>query len=356
MISKNRILILTPTALPTVTGNAMTVERWRRSLKKKDFVVEVAATDPLRVADLLGRIDRFQPDLIHLHHAFRAGALLLDPRIISLCTDLPLIVSPAGTDIYLDLENPERKETVIRILDTARAIVAQDPGTERRLKKLLPQKAGRIIRVPKASIWLGRDPYDLRTVAGCHPEDVLFFLPAGIRPVKGNLETLMAMKGVRAHRPNVRVIFAGPDLDSDYALWFKQEVARLYSFARWIPLIPPEAMCSAFEAADVVLNTSFSEALSNSLMEAIAAGRPILASDIPGNRLPVLGENGDLPAGYLFNPLDREDLIRHAIKLIDDHGMRQVFSQAGRSRAAQWPTPEEEAEGLMAAYETALAF
>jgi hypothetical protein len=89
-------------------------------------------------------------------------------------------------------------------------------------------------------------------------------------------------------------------------------------------------------------------------LEAIAAGRPVLASDIPGNRLPVLGENGGPPAGTLFDPHDQDDFIRHAIKLIDDERTRNAFGQAGRLRASQWPTPETEADGLIAAYMTAL--
>ena len=155
-------------------------------------------------------------------------------------------------------------------------------------------------------------------------------------------------------RPNIRVVFAGPTLDAAYTARFEQEVLRLNTFARWIPLIPPEAIRSALETADVVLNSSFSEGLSNSLLEAIAAGRPVLASDIPGNRLPVLGENGDPPAGTLFDPHNQDDFIRHAIRLIDDEKIRNVFGQAGRLRVSTWPTPETEADGLITAYMTAL--
>ena len=32
MKSPSRVLILTPTALPDITGNAVTVERWRQGL------------------------------------------------------------------------------------------------------------------------------------------------------------------------------------------------------------------------------------------------------------------------------------------------------------------------------------
>jgi glycosyltransferase involved in cell wall biosynthesis len=63
-------------------------------------------------------------------------------------------------------------------------------------------------------------------------------------------------------------------------------------------------MQSAYKESDIVLSSSFSEGFPNSLLEAAAAGKPILASDIPGNRQPVLGEKGDQPAGILFNPHD----------------------------------------------------
>jgi hypothetical protein len=109
----------------------------------------------------------------------------------------------------------------------------------------------------------------------------------------------------------------------------------------------PEAMRSAYKGAHVVLNTSYSTGLSNTLTEAIAAGCPVLASDIQGNRWPVLGENGDSPSGYLFDPHDPGDFIRKALRLIDDKKGRAEFSRASRKRAENWPTPGPEADGLI---------
>jgi len=352
--TEKSILILTPTLLPSVTGNAMTVERWRRSLSKKGFRVEALATEKSSAADLLRHLNRFRPDVIHVHHAFRAGALLLHPALTSEGRVIPMVVSPSGTDINEDLGNPEKEDTVRRIFRMARVIIAQGSETRQQVKQHMADLADRIVHVPKAFSWLGHESYDLRPLAGCGPGDVLFFLPGGIRPVKGNLECLAAMTRLHALRPNVRIVFAGPALDTDYAARFEAEVRKHASLAHWIPGIPPEAIRAAFESADVVLNTSFSEGLANTLLEAIGAGRPVLASDIPGNRMPVLGENGDPPTGFLFDPHDQDDFIRHAIKLIDDERIRTAFSEAGRSRASRWPDPGAEADGLIAAYRRAL--
>jgi glycosyltransferase involved in cell wall biosynthesis len=352
--TEKSILILTPTLLPSVTGNAMTVERWRRSLSKKGFRVEALATEKSSTANLLHHLNHSRPDLIHVHHAFRAGTLLLDPAFTALVNGTPLVVSPSGTDINLDLHDPERRESVLRIFRMARVIIAQGSETRQQVKKHMADLADRIVPVPKAFSWLGHERCDLRPLAGCGPGDVLFFLPGGIRPVKGNLECLAAMTRLHALRANVRIVFAGPALDNDYAARFKAEVRKHASLAHWIPGIPPEAIRAAFESADVVLNTSFSEGLANTLLEAIGAGRPVLASDIPGNRMPVLGENGDPPTGFLFDPHDQDDFIRHAITLIDNEAIRAAFSEAGRTRASQWPGPEAEADGLIAAYSRAL--
>ena len=348
-----RILILSPAALPSVTGNAITAERWRRGLEKKGWTVHVLASRELGASNLEREIDHFRPDLIHAHHAFQSGCRLLSLPFMGAGGKVPFVVSPAGTDINKDWNKAPRRETIFRVFESARAIVAQGPGTLERLKAILPSSDGRIFPVPKSILWFGEDPCRLRDLAGCLPRDVLFFLPAGVRPVKGNLECLMALEKVRRVRPRVRVVFAGPGLDPVYTARFAQEVRRCMDFARWIPLISPGAMRSAYEEADVVLNASFSEGLSNAVLEGMAAGRPLLASDIPGNRGPVLGEKGDDPSGILFNPQDPEDFLKQALRLIDDEELRNSLGQAGKKRAKGWPSPEEEADGLIRAYEFA---
>jgi glycosyltransferase involved in cell wall biosynthesis len=346
-----RVLILTPTARPAVTGNAITVERWRRFLEAKGVRVRVSPTQGLRASSLRSEIESFPPDVIHVHHAFRAGSLLLDPRISSICMKTPMVVSPAGTDIHMDLQSKDRREIVEEVCARASAIVVQSQETHRRMRELLPRLDGKIVPVPKAFAWLGEQPFDLRGASGWGPGQFVFFLPAGIRPVKGNLECLMALQRVHAVRPQIRVVFAGPALDAEYEARFRREVERMRAFACWIPPIPPEAMRAAYEAADVVLNASFAEGLSNVLLEATAAGRPVLASWIPGNRWPVLGGNGGPPSGCLFDPHDPNDFVHKALRLIDDPTLRRSLGEAGRVRAAQWPGPEAEIDALIRVYE-----
>lgn len=355
MKRKLRVLILVPSTLPRISGNAITAERWRHALTGKGLDVQVLATEHLDVSSLLECIENLKPDVVHAHHVSRAGALTLDPRVADRYPRLPLVVSPAGTDLSSREGNEYDRESIVpRVCRKACVIVTQGEWTAEKLSELFPDVKNRIIHVPKASSWFGEDRFDLREALGWQHNDVIFFHPAGIRPVKRNLETLHAFKEVQSARTQARLAFAGPPLDQEYTALFQEELEGLRAFARWIPVIPYGAMHSAYKSADVVINASSSEGLSNALLEAIASGRTILASDIPGNRWPVTSEKMVSPCGLLFNLNDGNDFVQKAIKLIDDEALRSRLGHACTERAASWPSPDEEANRLIHAYEQAI--
>jgi glycosyltransferase involved in cell wall biosynthesis len=347
-----RLLILTPTALPTVTGNAMTAERWRRSLVGMGLDVRVIATEGSGILDLKRDIDRFRPDILHVHNAYRAGGLLLDSALADCWSRLPLVVSPSGTDMNIEFLVEAKREIVGQVLHRADAIIVQSEEGRGRLREIIPRRMDRVFFAPKAFVWLGEEAHDLRARCGADPGDILFFMPAGIRPVKGNLECLLGLEKVHGLRPQIKAAFAGPLLDGAYTERFRSEVERLQAFSSWIPPIAPAAMRSAYDSADVIVNGSRSEGLSNVLIEGKAAGKPLLASDIPGNRWPVLGDPGDPPMGVLFDPSDPGDFVRKAVRLIDSHVLRKELGKAGAAYARRMPGPCDEARGLLAVYES----
>jgi glycosyltransferase involved in cell wall biosynthesis len=314
----------------------------------------VLATENLEISALQQLVSHSQPDLIHVHHAFRTGQLLFGPSIESMINRRTLVVSPGGTDIHLDTREEDRRKIITQVFEKAKAIIAQSEEMMERIVESYPGLQDRIIIIPKSFCWMGEEEFNLRGAVDCGPQDILFFLPAGIRPVKGNLEVLHLLERVHSLRPSIRAVFAGPVLEKDYGGRFEQEVKRLQVFARWLPPIPPQAMHSAYQSADVILNSSFSEGLSNILLEAKASGKPILASNIPANRRPVLGDQKDLPAGLLFDLHFPEDFLQQALRLVDDRELRKKLGQAGIDQTTRLPGPEQEARGLIRVYEKAL--
>ncbi len=332
----------------------MTVERWRRSLAKEGHAVQVLATEDLHVSTLRKRVSHLQPDLIHVHHAFRAGQFFSDSSVESVINGRPLVVSPGGTDIHLDSKTESRRKIITQIFKKSRTIIAQSEEMTQSLLRFCPSLRDRTVMIPKSVCWMGEEEFNLRGAIDCGPENILFFFPAGVRPVKGNLEVLLLLERAFAHRSSIRAVFVGPSLDKEYSARFEHEIKRLRPFARRLPPIPPQAMRSAYQGADVILNGSSSEGLSNVLLEARAAGRPILASNIPANRGPVLGDQSDLPAGLLFDLHSPEQFLRQALRLVDDPGLRRKLSQAGIDQAARLPGPDEEARGLIRVYQRAM--
>jgi glycosyltransferase involved in cell wall biosynthesis len=81
-------------------------------------------------------------------------------------------------------------------------------------------------------------------------------------------------------------------------------------------------------AAEIYLNTSVSEGLSNSIMEAMAAAVPVLAAAAGGTR--ELIQDGQ--TGLLFSPGDLSTAVKKLAWLVCDPRLRSRLGQQGRQR------------------------
>src|SRR5262249_57507832 len=111
---------------------------------------------------------------------------------------------------------------------------------------------------------------------------VLF--PAGIRPVKRPRMPLGPLDAVAARHAGLELRYVGPVLDTGEGEELFRELARR-PWCRYLGAVPHARMPGLLAAADIVLNCSVSEGgMPNSVLEALALGRAVLASDIEGNR------------------------------------------------------------------------
>jgi glycosyltransferase involved in cell wall biosynthesis len=103
---------------------------------------------------------------------------------------------------------------------------------------------------------------------------------------------------------------------------------------------------SLFPAFDLFWLASDFEGLSNSIMEAMAAGLPVVASDIPPNReLVVHGQTG-----YLAPVGDRVAFAQLAQRLLLDRNLADQFGAAGRARIAREFSVSRMVEGYARIY------
>jgi glycosyltransferase involved in cell wall biosynthesis len=159
-----------------------------------------------------------------------------------------------------------------------------------------------------------------------------------LRPEKG-IATLMEafgkLKSVR-HGVKLVIVGSGPMLAElqacgDADCHFEPAVR---SVAPWL------------RTMDIFVLPSLSEALSNSLMEAMGCGCCAVASDTGGN--PELVQDGD--TGLLFPAGDSEALAARLLRLVDDPAYRQRLATQAQRRMHQQFTREQAARGMGAIY------
>ncbi|XP_071531173.1 glycosyltransferase 1 domain-containing protein 1-like [Panulirus ornatus] len=131
----------------------------------------------------------------------------------------------------------------------------------------------------------------------------LVLLVAGLRPVKDVLYVAEAWSTWhRTHGGRGRLVILGPTLDPDYAAHVHAQAARM-SGVRVAASLPPRECQAVMRSATVLVNSSLSESMPSSLLEAMLLGTPVLARDIPGNAsLVAHGETGlvfSSPATFL---------------------------------------------------------
>jgi glycosyltransferase involved in cell wall biosynthesis len=337
----SRVALLTPFAFPSVRGNAVTVERIVSGLRDHGIPHRVWDLSAAGDAVTEHEVETYRPALVHAFHAFRVGPLALR---LARRAEIPLIVTLTGTDANHDLFDPERAAVVRRVLEGAAAITAFHESIAARVAAALPDVRDRLAIVPQAVRLEQREPFDLHARWPLPPDRVLFLVPAGIRMVKQPLLPLRALDTLAHAHPTLRLLYAGPMLDPGEGEALTRALQGR-SWARYIGTVPHAQMASLITQADVVLNSSISEGgMANSVLEALALGRAVLASDIEGNR--TLIEHG--VTGLLFR--EAADLADGAARLLGDPALRSRLGAAGRALVERLYPPHRELEGYLRVY------
>lgn len=104
------------------------------------------------------------------------------------------------------------------------------------------------------------------------------------------------------------------------------------------------------DACDALVLPSWREGLSNVILEAMQAGKPVLASMAGGNAESVVAEE----TGLMFEPADAEALAAQIRRLVVDELLASRLGQAGRARAQELFTLENMASNTQSHYFSAL--
>jgi glycosyltransferase involved in cell wall biosynthesis len=141
-----------------------------------------------------------------------------------------------------------------------------------------------------------------------------------LESVKGVDDFLSASVAVKKSYPPLKIQVVG---------WYKDKHPLVSQYEREVAFPGlRDDIAAILSETDIFVLPSYSEGLSNALMEAMASGCACIASDVGGNRF--LVQNG--VSGFLFPAGDRKALESHLKRLLDDPAKRRSMGAAARKR------------------------
>jgi glycosyltransferase involved in cell wall biosynthesis len=300
---------------------------WAHVLRRAGVAVEVFGWrhlfDPGPLVGLRRALHGFQPDVIHAWQwaAVRLAALLHRGGRAALLASWPFRLRHYGSRLHWPDRLALRRCAAVTVASAYEAERCRQQG----LRPDLVEAIGPGVAVQQRA---AETPADVRASLNV-PESAR--LIAGIGPLesrKGFRDAVWALDILRGLYNDLHLLLIGGGPDR----------FRLEQFARAIEcrnhlhfLGAQNEVAPLLAAADLVWVPDRVEASLNAVLEAMAAGRSVVASRLPG--LAEVVTNGE--TGLLVPPGDKAALARQTRRLLDDAALRQRLGGAGRERAAR---------------------
>jgi glycosyltransferase involved in cell wall biosynthesis len=159
-------------------------------------------------------------------------------------------------------------------------------------------------------------------ISGCHP---VLGVVGSLYTVKGHRYLLDAMPEIVRAWPQAMLLVIGR---GELEPVLKEQVKRLGIHGNVKFLGMRQDIPRLLSVVDIIILPSLSEGLSLALLEAMAFGKPVVATRVGGN--PELIDHGR--TGVLVQPGDARDLAANLVRLLSDRGMMQEFGRQGAER------------------------
>jgi L-malate glycosyltransferase len=280
---------------------------------------------PLRLAGLLRR------ERVALVHAHQYTPFFYGAAARLLCRRPPVLFTEHGR-WFPDHPRPkrilanrlllERRDRVVGVGEAVRRALIDNEG-------IPASRVGVIYNgIDLAAFANGvADRLPVRREIGAGPGDFVILQVARLDPLKDHATAVDAFAEVARRRPDARLVLVGegPELPR-----IEEAIARhgLASRVRLLGLRTDVARL--LRAADLFLLTSVSEGVPLTVIEAMAAGLPVVATRVGG--VSEVVEDG--ATGLLAPPGDAAALAEKVLTLADNCGLRVQMGARGRTRAA----------------------
>lgn len=221
-----------------------------------------------------------------------------------------------------------------RVLADAAAVICLSPGEADAVRERVP--GARVEILPNgvdAARMADGSGARFRARHGIGEAVTLLATIGRIDAQKGQLDAVRSFGLLAASDDRLHLMVAGPVTSEEYAGQVRTEVDRL-GLRHRVTILPGFApksqdLVDAYHAADVVLVPSLHEPFGLVVLEAWAAGRPVVATRVGG--IPSIAEHG---RDAILVPAEAPAALAAATaRLVGDPVMRQQIAAAGRHKA-----------------------
>lgn len=284
------------------------------------------------------QVRRLKPDLVH-SQSVRMGVPAYVARKL---WRTPYLVWGRGTDVYLPWLF---KRPISRlILRNANAVIALTRDMKQEMQKIYSRE----VEVIPNGIEL-QDYRDLgakaeiRRSLGLGGDERLVLFVGTLRPVKGLPFLIEAMSIMRQHNPVARLMLVG-DGQERRGLQGLVEESDMEDAVTFVGEVPNEKVPEYMAAADVLVLPSLSEGFPVTILEAMAAGLPVVATRVGG--LTEIVEDGE--NGFLVEPRSPQETADRLCLLLADDSLRERISRNNREKAKaySWDRVADRLEAL----------
>ncbi len=170
----------------------------------------------------------------------------------------------------------------------------------------------------------GGDP-ELRRRFGWSSEHVVFGMVANFYTYKRHVDFIRAAAHIHSEIPNARFLLVGRPEDAFASAMRLRSELGLQDVVQVMPATSaPE---SVYAALDVCVSASETEGCSNVVLEAMACGRPVIATDVGGN--PEIIKPGE--TGFLTRPFAPDEIVAAAQTLAGNADLCRRFGHRART-------------------------
>jgi glycosyltransferase involved in cell wall biosynthesis len=279
-------------------------------------------------------------DIVHIHSALAPAVTVLRASLLGLAgraRGCAVVVHAHGGNIQFWLTTPWRRRLLRLAMLPAQRVVAVWTAGQEALRGVLPDE-----RLALIDNGVPVEAYS-EPEAAHQPPRILYV--GLLTPRKGVVDLLTASRILRERGVAHELCLLGGTPDEGPAA--EAEVrAVLDDTTRLLGTRPPEQMPAEFAAADVFCLPSWWEAMPLSVLEAMAAGLPVVATDV--------GDVGRAVAegvtGHVVPVKDPEKLADALEPLLVDPDLRRRMGVAGRERVTRAFSSTVTARGVSALY------